>query len=387
MIHPRLLAPLALALTCIAPACRSSAIARVPEGQGLLVLNKSDDTLSVIDPRSGDELDQLPVGVGPHEVAVREDGQQCVVANYGRDVGGNTLTVIDLARGRVERTIDLREHRRPHGIVYLDEATVLVTSETGGHLLVVGVEEGDVRHALPTRQDASHMVVASPDRRWAYVANIASGSITVFDLEAGELLAVVPTGAGSEGLDVTPDGKEIWVANRQADTVSVVDAATLEVVAEIDVSPDGGGPQPAQGAARPRSFPIRVKVTPDGGHALVSNAFAGDVAVLDVAARAIVTRIPMELSAVEEADERLLSDAKGPAPCGILMEPRGRYAFVANTNADIVTVIDLRDWTVAGRIPTDREPDGLGWATLPRGWTGSGFAFGVGASTRLRVGG
>ena len=155
----------------------------------------------------------------------------------------------------------------------------------------------------------------------------------------------MPTGEGAEGIDMTPDGREVWVVNREADTVSVVDTKTLEVAATLQV------PQ----------FPIRVKITPDGKRALVSCARSGDVAVFDVATRKEIKRISIDREAVPGSEARLFSDrfGKSPAPVGLLIAPDGKRAWVASTNADVVSVIDLDSLAVVGRLTAGKEPDGL----------------------------
>lgn len=153
-----------------------------------------------------------------------------------------------------------------------------------------------------------------------------------------------------EGIDVSPDGKEVWVTNRQANAVSVIDGATLKVTATIES----------------KAFPIRVKFTPDGNYALVSNAQSGEVAVFDVKERKEVKRIKLEFSPVNDADKRLFGNqfGKSPVPVGILIEPSGRYAYVANTQADVITVIDLKEWKIADRLTAGKEPDGLAYSPL-----------------------
>ena len=318
----------------------------------LVVLNKSEATAALVDPESGEVRRVLPTGEGPHEAAVSPDGRLAVVCDYGQREAGSTLTVLDLERLEVARTVSLGEHRRPHGIEFqADGRHVVVTVEQSRAILRVDLETSSVVRAFPTEAQVSHMLALAPDGARAFVANIGSGSVTVIDLVEGAILAQVPTGEGAEGITVTPDGKEVWVTNRAADTISVLDAEWLEVKASL---PCG-------------QFPIRVKITPDGKHALVSNANSGDVAVFDVAARKELARIPMELTAVEGSDERLFGERFGdsPVPVGILIEPGGGRAYVANTNADLVTILDLEAWKVAGRIAPGREPDGMAWSPLP----------------------
>lgn len=336
----------------LAPAAAFLLAAPSFAGQGtLVVLNKAEATASLVDLDSGKTAATLPTGEGPHEVAVAPDGRLAVACNYGTaSAPGSSLTVIDVPAARVVKTIDLGEYRRPHGIVWLaDGRHVLVTSEESKALLKIDVETGKVAAAYPTDQAISHMVVAAPDGTRAFVANIGSGSVTAIDLEAGSKLASIPTGKGAEGIAVTPDGKEIWVTNRAADTVSVVDAASLEIVKEIPS----------------KSFPIRAKATPDGRHVLVSNAQSGEVAVFDAATKEEVRRIPMKLSAASP-EGRLFGDRFGdsPVPIGILIPPGGKRAYVANANADVVAILDLETWKVAGVLTAGKEPDGLGYSAL-----------------------
>jgi YVTN family beta-propeller protein len=319
----------------------------------LLVLNKTDNSVSLIDAMTGDRIDDVPTGDGPHEVAVSPDGAVAVVTDYGRaDAPGHTLTVIDLAASKVSDTIDLGPHGRPHGVQFLEDGrTIVVTAEASGSVLLVDVVGSRVLRAMPTLQAVSHMVVLDPDGSRAYVANIGSGSVSVLDLDRAYVVAQIPTAAGAEGLDLSPDGKELWVANRTADTLSVIDTHAL---AEVDTIRCGTGP-------------IRIKFTPDGRRTLVSNAGSGDIAVFDVGTRREIGRIPLQYSALESTDRRLL-DSEGkldaPVPVGLLVSRDGTKAWVANTNADLVTVLDLGHLEVAGRIKAGREPDGLGWTPL-----------------------
>jgi YVTN family beta-propeller protein len=104
-----------------------------------------------------------------------------------------------------------------------------------------------------------------------------------------------------------------------------------------------------------------VKVTPDGKRALVSCAQSGDVAVFDVASRKEIRRIAMDREAVAGSEARVFSDrfGKSPVPVGLLISPDGKRAWVASTNADVVSVIDLERLEVVGRLTAGREPDGL----------------------------
>jgi len=316
----------------------------------LVVANKAEATASLVDIGSGKIVTTLPVGTGPHEVAVSPDGRLALVANYGTGPQpGSSLTLIDVAGGKVARTIDLGAYKRPHGMVFLDGRRVLVTSEASKTVIEVDVKEGKVIREIATGQEISHMVAVTPDRSRAFVANIGSGSITALDLKTGKSLGDVKTGAGTEGIDVTPDGRQVWATNREADSVSVVDAKTLAVI----------------GTVASAAFPIRAKVTPDGKHVLVSNAKSGDVSVLSVAEKTLERRVPLPVQAAADREGRLMAQfGDSSVPIGIVITPDGKRAFVAHANSDTISIVDLAEWKRVGSLTAGKEPDGMGYSKV-----------------------
>lgn len=319
----------------------------------LLVLNKSDNTVSLIDLASKKVVATIPTGVGPHEVDVSPSGKLAVIANYGtQSEPGSSLTVVDITGKKHLKTIDLGSYRRPHGIAWLQGHEVAVTAEGNKALLIIDVSSAQVLSAVVTGQNVSHMVVTAPKHHRAFVANIGSGSVTVIDLNEKKRITDIQTGAGAEGIDISPDEKEVWVTNRAANTVSVIDAASLKVTATLES----------------KDFPIRVKFASGGKYVLVSNARSGDIAVFDAATKKEVKRISMEVKASEASStgSRIFGNQFGqsPVPVGILVARGLGHAFVANTNADIVTMIDLKTWQIVDRLTAGREPDGLGYSPL-----------------------
>ncbi len=177
------------------------------------------------------------------------------------------------------------------------------------------------------------------------MANIVSGSVTAIDLVEGRKLGDITTGAGAEGIAVTPDGRHVWVGNRGADTLVILDSESLEIVQRI----------PCKG------FPIRVVITPDGKRALVSCARDGEVAVFDVAARRELLRRTLELSNAPDAATRLFGERFGdsPVPVGLVVSADSKKAWVAATQADVVVVVDVETLDVIDLIEAGKEPDGM----------------------------
>jgi YVTN family beta-propeller protein len=325
------------------------AAARLSAADLLVILNKSDDTASILDAATGKSMATVPVGHGPHEAEVLAGGRLVAVSNYGeREKPGRSLALIDLDKKTPAATIELPEGSRPHGLFALADGRLLVTAEGVKELFVVDPKAGKLVSRVPTNREVSHMVVATPDGRRAFVANIGSGSVTAIDLAAGKVARDIPTGKGAEGIAITPDGREVWVVNREDDSISIIDPKGLEVTGTVPAA----------------AFPIRIKFTPDGKRALVSCARSGDVAVFDTGSRKEVRRIAIDREAVPGASERLFSTqfGKSPTPVGLLVAPDGKRAWVASTNADVVSEIDLSTWTIVRRLTAGKEPDGLaGW--------------------------
>jgi len=311
----------------------------------LLVGNKSGHTLWAIDLASGERTVSFATGIGPHEVEVSPDSRFAVVSNYGeRDNPGNSLTVIDWPAGEVARVVDLGEDSRPHGMAFLPDGRITVTTEGSDHLLVVDVAAGEVLQRIPVGEGVAHMVAASPAAPLAWVTNISAGTLEKVDLEEGKVVASMQTGEGAEGVAVTRDGREVWVTNRANDTVSIVAADSVELLHTLESV----------------GFPIRIVMSPDGRHALVTNARAATLSVFDVAERSLVGTVQVA-DPDGEYQETLLGQAA--LPIGIEIHPDGSRAYVAVSGGDEVAVIDTSSWQIVDRWPTGREPDALGVIT------------------------
>jgi YVTN family beta-propeller protein len=309
----------------------------------LVVLNKSEFRVALIDPATGNILARLPTGHGPHEVAVSPDGRTAYVSNFGpfshypagdqtHTQPGNTITVIDLVSRAVKTTWDLGTHMSPHGLlVSHDGKNIWVTTETPQSLLELDAATGKILHAWPTTQQRTHMIVITPDEKKFYATNTISGSVSVIDRAAGTV-KVLPTGPGSEGITISPDGREVWVGIRAGDKVAVISTATDEIVATFESGGKG---------------PSRVRFTPGGKEVWVSNSSSNQMAVFDASDRKMLATLEMP---------------KGPS--GMVFSADGRRLFVADMRENEVTVIDVSARKVASRIPmgNDSEPDGMAWA-------------------------
>ena len=327
----------------------------------LLALSKQDHTLSIVDPADLHVVARIPVGDDPHEVIASADGKTGYVSNYGFGAF-HTLAVIDLVGQTRLPSIDLGALRGPHGLDF-KLGKVWFTAEAAKSIGSFDPASGTIDWIMGIGQDRTHMIYVFPDGKRIVTTNVNSATVTILEKTEGRVggpppgmppgpppgaggpppgmqpgrmptlpggdwtLTVIPVGRGSEGFDVSPDGKEAWVANAQDGTVSVIDIAQKKVTATLAANVPGAN---------------RLKFTPDGKLALISAQQA--LVVLDV---------------VTQREVQRLVNVHGSG--GVQMQPDGTRAYVACGRDGYVAVIDLKTLEMVGKVDV-AGPDGLAWA-------------------------
>jgi DNA-binding beta-propeller fold protein YncE len=321
------LAALSLALAVAAGPLASAQIAGLTGT--LVVTNKTPSTATIVDVGSGRTLATLPTGTNPHEVVLSPDGALAVITDYGGP--RRTLTVIDVPGLKVARTIDLGEHRAPHGIVFLPgDRLVAVTCEQTRNVVIVDVVEGFVRHAVSTEANGSHMVGVTADGRRGYTGNMRDHTVSELDLTTHRVVRSFAVPAVPEAINVTPDGKEVWVGSNQTGQVSVLDPATGTVTR----------------AAEALKWPYRMLFTPDGRQVIVPDPTLGQVRFIDRAARREIATLTLP-----------------GAPQGVTITPDGRHIFQSLSAETRVAIIDPSSRTVVGHLAVGPTPDGVAYTT------------------------
>jgi YVTN family beta-propeller protein len=334
--------------------CAAALHAASTPANALLVLEKAQNTLVIVDPASLTIVARVPVGNDPHEVAVSDDGKTAYISNYS---GGNTIAVVDLVGQKPLPPIDLGALRQPHGLAWAG-GKLYFTAEAAKVAGRYDPATGKIDWVMGTGQNRTHMVLVSKDLKTVFTSNVSSATISIID--QGRMpgpgdgrgpggpngrggpppgggpgggqdwnVTNIPVGHGSEGFDLTSDGKELWVANAQDSTISIIDVASKKVVQTI----------PSTTAAN------RLKITPDGKYVFVSDMNGNDLLVVDAATRKEHKRITLPASSE-----------------GLLMSPDGSHAYTTLNERDAVAVIDLKTMTMTGEVKTGRGPDGLAWA-------------------------
>jgi len=308
----------------------------------LLVLAKQDEVLEIVNPATLKVVAKIPAGNNPHEVVASADGRRAYISNYGFGAF-HTISIADLVNQKALPLVDLTPLQGPHGLDFAG-GELYFTAEVNKVFGRYNPATKKVDWIMGTGQDRTHMIVVSKDLTHIYTSNVNSGTISIIEKVAesggsgpprgpqGWEETVIHTGLGTEGFDVSPDGKEIWSAASQSGTISVINVAAKKVVHTIDAHLTRAN---------------RLKFTPDGKYVLVSRLGGndGDVAIFDAATRREVKRLNL-----------------GHGAGGILMQPDGSRAYIACSTDNYVSVIDLKTLKEIGRIQTERGPDGMAWA-------------------------
>lgn len=169
---------------------------------------------------------------------------------------------------------------------------------------------------VPSRPIADHA---------GYVTNSASNTITVFDKQIMQAVAVIDTCAGPAGLALDQRRRRLYVACPNDDEIQSIDVATGDVVDRASASPGD----------RPRELGL----TPDGNTLVAANTGSNSVSFFDTGA----------LSRADHLDV-------GAGPRSVTIDPTGRRAFVFNTLSNAVSVIDIASRAVVATFATEASP-------------------------------
>ncbi|KYP13114.1 beta-propeller fold lactonase family protein [Flavihumibacter sp. CACIAM 22H1] len=286
--------------------------------QYLLVLNKADNSLSVLDPIELQQLFMVPTGESPHELAVYPEKKWAIVANYGNQQPGNSLSIIDLNQRKEIKRVDLGPILKPHGLE-LKEQAVYFTAERSRLVGRFDLSKMSVNWLQGTGQNGTHLLVLHPSRPYVYTSNRVSNTITRIRIDAPDLPEAIQQAAAGlkpEGIDIRKDGKELWVGSNETGTITVFDTETLQQMHEIST----GG------------TPIRIKFTPDNKWVLVSDAKNAALLLLDAGSRQLKAQLN-----------------PGGIPMGIILSEDSKTAYVAIGSTNEVIKLSIPELKIIAR--------------------------------------
>ena len=303
----------------------------------LLVAEKGNESLAIIDPSSGKVLASVPEnGVTGHEVIASPDGKLAFVPIYGDSgVGkpgtdGRNIAVIDIATHKVVGNIAFNHGVRPHcPMIGPKDGRLYVTTELDKTITIIDPKTLKIVSALPTGQPESHMLALSHDGRRAYTANVGPGTVSVIDIAARKVLKIIPISKNTQRISISPDDHWVFTADQTKPQMAAIDTATSTVAKWIPMEATGYG----------------SAVTPDGRWLLVALPDPNKVAVIDLKTMQVARTVSVD-----------------SYPQEVIVTPDGKTAWVSCEKADTVAQIDLATWKVTRTSPTKKAADGLAWA-------------------------
>jgi YVTN family beta-propeller protein len=174
-------------------------------------------------------------------------------------------------------------------------------------------------------------VAVTPNGHHLYVANRTAGVVTVVDTAVNQVTATIKIDAGPpQYIAFSPDGRRayvsVWNDERTIAAVSVLDTTTNKVVDTIPV----------------QTRPCLSAVSPDGKWIYVPNHDTNNVSVIDTATDKLVTNFNV-----------------APNPHWVAFSRDGSRAYTANHDSNVVSVIDTATNTVLTTIPTPKSPHSI----------------------------
>jgi YVTN family beta-propeller protein len=303
----------------------------------LLVTNKGDQSLSLIDPVTNKQIAVVPEdGVTGHELAASPDGKRAFVPIFGNSgVGkpgtdGQLIRVIDLEKRAIVGTVDFGKGVRPHCAVFNEKTgRLFVTTENEKSVSIIDPVSLQIVGTVTTGQEQSHMLAVTRDGKRGYTANVGPGTVSVLDLEAKMLIKVIPICKMTQRISLSVDDKLAFTADQFEPRLAVIDTATNEVKTHIALPDIGYGTAP----------------TPDGKSLIVALININEVARVDLATMKVTGTVKVP-----------------KAPQAVLVRPDGAVAYVSCDASAQVAAIDLKEWKVSALIDAGKTADGMAWA-------------------------
>jgi YVTN family beta-propeller protein len=327
---------LMLGLSAMAISDRTSAFDNNSQGL-LLVANKGDETLGIVDPRAGKQAATVAEGgTTGHEVVASPDGRTAYVPIYGNSgVGkpgtdGRTMIVVDIASRKIAGSVDFGHGVRPHcAVIGPKDGMLYVTTELDKAIAVIDPRTLKIVGSIPSGQAESHMLAISPDGKSGYTANVGPGTVSVLDMQSRKTITVIPVAGNVQRIAVSIDGKLVFTSDQTKPQLAVIDTASNKLKTWIPLPAAGYG-----GAT-----------TPDGRWFVLAVPGANKVAVIDLGAMKVAQLIDVP-----------------SAPQEVLMQPDGKAAYVSCDASRKVAMIRTTDWKVEKLIDAGPGVDGLAWA-------------------------
>ena len=305
-----------------------------------MAVNPDSDSVTVLDAQSLQILAEIPVGDDPRTLAIAPDSQSALVTNHA----GATLSLLDLAQ--LVEVGSYAVGSMPYGVV-TDGARVFVSEFAPGHVGVLDHNSGErLAHIAVAPFPAG--LALSADGASLYVTHLFSGRVTLIDARSLEVKANITTGAStnlSQFVAISPNGTKAYLPQTRSNVtntamlfdntvfavVNVLDLGALRLIIRERVTLDT--------ADQPVNMPFAVALSPDGKMLYLANAGSDDLSVIDLSTNQGVAHISV-----------------GANPRGIAISPDGARVFVNNVLDGTLSVMETEMHTIAETVTLTEIP-------------------------------
>ncbi len=354
----------------------SSAVTITNDGLLVVTVNPDSNTLSLIDAITLEFIAEIPVGVGPRSVVVAPDNNLAYVVNQGSD----TLSIVDLREQTVIETIS--SGNRPVGVVLSPDGRFLAIAELGDDTIRFLDTATLTTLSVRTVPDRPHGLTFTPDGRFLLITHLLNGRVTILSVQPyrqflpiisnpysvsdGEAsraesrplitadsspiseISTWPNVAPAPAVIVNAAGTRAYLPQTMANGLGLntqFDNTVFPKVAVLNL--DTWSHQTSEHISlpevdRPVGLPWDAALARNDTELWVVNAASNDISVIDISNP---TR-PVRRAHIPVGDN----------PRSIVISPDGKSAFVNNTLAGTISVIDTENYTITAVITTTQIP-------------------------------
>ena len=239
------------------------------------------NSLTVIDLSSRSAIKTLDLGEykRPHGIQWMPDGKRVAVTAEEN----KALLLVNVETGTVEKKI-ITGQDVSHMVRLSPDATrAYVASIGSGTISVIDLTKGEVVKTIETGKGAEGIDI-TPDGSWIWVTNRESDTVSVVDANSLEVVKTLDSKSFPIRAKSTPDGKRVYVTNAKSGDITVFDVAEKKELQKIQIPVEASDTTGRLfgGQFGNSSVPVGILIHPDGKRAYIAHANADLITVLDL---------------------------------------------------------------------------------------------------------
>ena len=260
-----------------------------PDQKTLLIANAAGNDVQLMNPVNGELTGKIPEIIDPYQIGYSPN-HKWFIAN------GNRLDRVDIyaadgANLKLAKTIKLA--KTPSHIAYTSDSKIaFITLQDSSELAAIDLATQTLLWKMPTGNTPAGLWM-TPGDQYLLVGITGEDNVQVIDWKNRKEVKRILTGKGAHNFRPLGDKKQVFVSNRIASTISLINMQTLEKVGNITGLPSG---------------PDDMEITPDGKTMWVTFRFAKKVGVIDIPSMKLIATIPV-----------------GKSPHGVFFTPRAAW--------------------------------------------------------------